>query len=105
MLKDRADLVTQGARGAGVEELINALLEDDLARFDAKVQRHKILLGRTVDKKEEVCISPYRSSILVAGPSGSGKSTAATGVVTSASTRRASSRPTVPSTSAARTIH
>jgi hydroxymethylpyrimidine pyrophosphatase-like HAD family hydrolase len=81
MLKDRADLVTKGARGAGVEELIAAMIEDDLAKFDAKVSRHKILLGRSVADQEDVCVSPYRGSLLVAGPSGSGKSTAATGVI------------------------
>src|SRR6202011_945651 len=29
-LKDRADLVTRGARGAGVEELIDRMIDDDL---------------------------------------------------------------------------
>ena len=29
-LKDRADLVTRGPRGAGVEELVGRLIEDDL---------------------------------------------------------------------------
>jgi hydroxymethylpyrimidine pyrophosphatase-like HAD family hydrolase len=32
-LKEHADLVTRGERGAGVEELIEALLADDLARL------------------------------------------------------------------------
>jgi HAD superfamily hydrolase (TIGR01484 family) len=81
MLKDRADLVTKGARGEGVEELISLMIEDDLEQFDAKVRRHKILLGRAVEGHEEVCISPYRGSMLVAGPSGSGKSTVVTGVI------------------------
>jgi hydroxymethylpyrimidine pyrophosphatase-like HAD family hydrolase len=81
MLKERADLVTKGARGAGVEELIALIIEDDLARFDAKLQRHKILMGHAADDDQEVCISPYRGSVLVAGPSGSGKSTAATGII------------------------
>jgi hydroxymethylpyrimidine pyrophosphatase-like HAD family hydrolase len=81
MLKERADLVTKGARGAGVEELIAQITEDDLARFDVSVTRHKILLGRRVTGNDDICISPYRGSLLVAGPSGSGKSTAATGVI------------------------
>lgn len=81
MLKERADLVTQGARGTGVEELIALMIEDDLARFDAKLQRHKILMGRGIGNEQEVCISPYRGSVLVAGPSGSGKSTAASAII------------------------
>ena len=81
MLKERADLVTQGARGAGVEELIALMIEDDLARFDEKLQRHKILMGRRIGDDHEVCISPYRGSVLVAGPSGSGKSTAASAII------------------------
>lgn len=81
MLKERADLITKGARGSGVEELIALMIEDDLARFDAKLQRHKILMGHTAGDDKELCISPYRGSVLVAGPSGSGKSTAATGMI------------------------
>jgi hydroxymethylpyrimidine pyrophosphatase-like HAD family hydrolase len=81
MLKDRADLVTQGARGAGVEELIADMIEDDLERFDMKLRRHQILLGRSVADQQELCISPYRGSLLVAGPSGSGKSTVASGII------------------------
>ena len=37
-LKERADVVTQGKQGEGVEELIEQLLEDDLARYDSKAR-------------------------------------------------------------------
>jgi HAD superfamily hydrolase (TIGR01484 family) len=35
MLKENADLVTQGANGAGVIELINRLVDDDLGQFES----------------------------------------------------------------------
>jgi len=38
-LKDRADLVTRGARGTGVEELVDRLIEDDLRSL--VVARHR----------------------------------------------------------------
>jgi hydroxymethylpyrimidine pyrophosphatase-like HAD family hydrolase len=37
-LKDRADVVTRGKQGAGVEELIEQLLENDLARYGSKTR-------------------------------------------------------------------
>jgi hydroxymethylpyrimidine pyrophosphatase-like HAD family hydrolase len=40
MLKERADFVTSGARGAGVEELIARLLADDLRSWEAR-GRHR----------------------------------------------------------------
>jgi HAD superfamily hydrolase (TIGR01484 family) len=74
-LKERADLVTRGARGEGVEELIERILEDDLRSVvDA---RHALLLGLRRNGSE-VRIAPA-GRVLFAGPSGSGKTTAATG--------------------------
>ena len=75
-LKERADLVTRGARGEGVEELIERILEDDLRSVvDA---RHALLLG-VRRNGSEVRIAPAGRRVLFAGPSGSGKTTAATG--------------------------
>ena len=37
-LKERADVVTQGKQGQGVEELIEQLLEDDLARYSGNAR-------------------------------------------------------------------
>src|SRR5438105_4535358 len=54
-LKERADLVTRGARGAGVEELIDRILEDDLR--SVVVARHALLLGTRRDGTE-VHIAP-----------------------------------------------
>ena len=82
-LKERADLVTKGARGDGVRELIARMLEDDLASLEDKLTRHNMLLGRRTGegKDTEVWLKPYGGSILVAGPSGSGKSNTTTGII------------------------
>jgi hydroxymethylpyrimidine pyrophosphatase-like HAD family hydrolase len=71
-LRERADLVTRGARGAGVAELVGRLLENDLA--DVRLARHGILLGTGPDGAEQR-LAPYGVNVLVAGTSGSGKST------------------------------
>jgi hypothetical protein len=78
-LKDRADLVLQGAAGAGVRELIDMLVADDLAHVQAKLP-NRILLGRDPDGNA-IDISPYCSNLMVAGASGGGKSTLITGVL------------------------
>jgi haloacid dehalogenase-like hydrolase/Helicase HerA, central domain len=77
-LKQRADLVTRGARGAGVEELIGRMLEDDLR--SVVVARHALLLGTRRDGTE-VKIAPAGRRLLIAGASGSGKTAAATGFI------------------------
>jgi len=77
-LKERADLVTRGARGYGVEELIDRLVEDDLR--SVVVARHALLLGTRRDGTA-VHIAPAGRRLMIAGPSGSGKTTAATGVI------------------------
>jgi hypothetical protein len=80
MLRARADIPTQGDHGAGVIELIEELLDDDLARRDAALGRHHILLGTRADGTE-VRLSPYGPAVLVAGSSGGGKSTLTTGLL------------------------
>lgn len=80
-LKERADIVTRQDHGAGVAEIVEELMKDDLQSFDSKLKRHSTELGRRVEDEQVVCIPPYRGSLLFAGPSGSGKSSAATGVV------------------------
>jgi HAD superfamily hydrolase (TIGR01484 family) len=77
-LKNRADLVTRGARGAGVEELIERMLEDDLR--SVVVARHALVLGTRRDGTA-MHIAPAGRRLLIAGPSGSGKTTAATGII------------------------
>jgi HAD superfamily hydrolase (TIGR01484 family) len=73
-LKERADLVMSKACSEGVEELIGALLEDDLSAATAALPRLQISFGETA-KKEPFTLPSYGSSILISGPSGSGKST------------------------------
>ena len=77
-LKDRADLVTRGARGYGVEELIDRMIEDDLR--SVMVARHALLLGKRRDGTA-MHIAPAGRRLMIAGPSGSGKTTAATAVI------------------------
>jgi len=77
-LKERCDVVTAGARGAGVEEIIDRVIDDDLADLPggwggAGPVRHHVLLGHAGD--EEVSLSPYGVRAMIAGPSGGGKST------------------------------
>ncbi len=74
MLKERADWVTTGARGQGVEELIAKIIADDLCSFDDTAHRHRLLIGHTVSDDTAVFVAPSRGSLLLSGPSGSGKS-------------------------------
>jgi hypothetical protein len=80
LLKERADVVTTATHGAGVEEIIEQLLADDLRSLQPRLRRHEILLGRT-EKGEEFCVGPYGTRVVVAGPSGGGKSTVVTAIV------------------------
>jgi hypothetical protein len=79
-VKERADLVLDRDHGAGVAELIEKLLTDDLAEADPLLERRGILLGtRTSD--EEVRLAPHSGGLLIAGPSGGGKSTIMIGIL------------------------
>ena len=81
-VKAKADLVTGGDHGAGVEELIRELIDNDLDLLLAPERRRGLLLG--VEKSapdRSVWLPALGHTVLVAGPSGSGKSTAITGVV------------------------
>jgi hydroxymethylpyrimidine pyrophosphatase-like HAD family hydrolase len=79
-LQGRADWVTRGDHGAGVVELVDRLLEDDLASLGPRLTRHAVLIGRRPDGAEER-LDPYGQNVLVAGTSGSGKSTLTTGLL------------------------
>src|SRR5262249_4037279 len=69
-VKDTADVVTRRPRGAGVVELIEHLLADDLAEAAPRLARHHIRLGKRDDGAEEG-IDPFAARVLVAGTSGS----------------------------------
>jgi hydroxymethylpyrimidine pyrophosphatase-like HAD family hydrolase len=80
MVKEAVDLVTAGARGAGVEELIGQMLEDDLASFEERVRHPRVLLGQAATG-EPVMLPRHGGRILLAGTSGAGKSTLVAGVL------------------------
>ncbi len=77
VLKGHADLVLNHDHGAGVAELIDRLVEEDLA--DVAPERHGALLGNAGE--QAVKLDPYASNIMVCGTSGSGKSTLTTGLL------------------------
>lgn len=72
-VKDTADLVTRGARGKGVRELIGKIIKHDSAIAGKGSQG--ILVGTS--GKDEIRLSPM-DTVLIAGSSGIGKSTLAT---------------------------
>ncbi|WP_447987441.1 HAD family hydrolase [Nitrospira sp. Nam74] len=80
MLKDTADLVTEKDHGAGVVQLIQEMVNHDLAHHENRLTRHHVLLG-TRDDGEEIRMSPYGHSVLIAGSSGSGKSSLTSGIL------------------------
>lgn len=79
-VKERADHVTKASHGAGVVELMEQVLEDDLAGLSRCLARHRVLLGHRDDGSEQA-IESQGLNILVAGTSGSGKSTITTGIL------------------------
>jgi hydroxymethylpyrimidine pyrophosphatase-like HAD family hydrolase len=86
MLRERADLVTERARGAGVAELIDRLIASDLAELEPALQRHWLDLGASTDGSR-VRLPPHGVTVMVAGPSGSGKSMATTAWLEQLTTR------------------
>ncbi len=79
-LKDRSDWATAHTHGAGVEELIQLLLKDDLKDLAPRLGRHDVLLG-AAQNGDSVSVPAYGARLLVAGPSGSGKSTVVSALV------------------------
>src|SRR5262249_33658503 len=73
-LKGRADHVTARGNGAGVIELIEEHVLDDLSGLLPTLSRHDLALGHAADGTP-VALPAHRASVLIAGPSESGKST------------------------------
>jgi hypothetical protein len=80
-VKDTADLVTTGDHGAGVTELIHAMVDSDLVHLEHRLTRHHLPLGS--HNGDEVKLPPFGPTVLVAGPSASGKSTITTALLES----------------------
>jgi len=76
-LKKHADLVTPGDHGAGVAQIIDRLIANDLA--DISPQRHRIKVGHV--NGTDVRIDPYETNAMICGTSGSGKSTLTTAIL------------------------
>jgi hydroxymethylpyrimidine pyrophosphatase-like HAD family hydrolase len=80
MLREKADLVTGRDHGAGVIELIDRLINNDLAELAPRLSRHDLAVG-TDDSGETVTLPAYGVNVLLAGTSGAGKSTFATAFI------------------------
>lgn len=79
-VKQKVDIVLPLDHGAGVVQLIEEVLTDDLANRTTVLQRHAILLGKD-EQGSAVTLSPFGVSALVVGTSGGGKSTVASGLI------------------------
>jgi HAD superfamily hydrolase (TIGR01484 family) len=80
-LKESAAIVTEGARGAGVAELIERLLQDDPADLEPRADRQRVLLAGAADGGQPLYLTPRRDTLLLAGISGAGKSTLTLGLL------------------------
>jgi HAD superfamily hydrolase (TIGR01484 family) len=80
LLKRAADLVTHNARGAGVVELIEELLRDDLQARSSRLGRHWVVLGLDESRKE-ILLRPQDFNALLVPTSGDGQSTLVRGLL------------------------
>jgi hydroxymethylpyrimidine pyrophosphatase-like HAD family hydrolase len=78
-VKETADMATSADHGDGVSQLIEAVLDDDLASYEPKLARHHLVLGEAGEM--QVRIPSHGRTVLVCGPSASGKSTLTTRLV------------------------
>lgn len=78
-VKETADFATTLPHGAGVTQLIEAIIANDLANYDHKLTRRHLAIGKRDD--EEICLSSHGPCVLICGPSASGKSTLVTRLV------------------------
>lgn len=85
-LAQRCDWVTDADHGAGVVELIDRLLADDLASLAPQLTRHAVELG-TAGDGSPVTVAPFGPTMLITGISGGGKSTLAAGLLERAADR------------------
>jgi HAD superfamily hydrolase (TIGR01484 family) len=81
MVQERADYVTVADHGAGVVELIDMIIANDLAELAPRLSRYDLLIGTRVDDEQPVQLKPYGANLLLTGSSGAGKSTLATAIL------------------------
>ncbi len=79
-LRESADFVTSAAAGAGVTELGERLLADDLASLEPRLSRHDLVIGAT-PVGATLSLPPVQTNLLVAGTSRGGKSTLLTSIL------------------------
>lgn len=79
-LKERCTLTLQRDHGDGVVELMEMLLENDLAKASPSRQDDLIVIGEDSEGRP-FGIDPYSPAVLIAGTSGGGKSTLATSFI------------------------
>lgn len=79
-LKEEAIFTTAGVDGAGVIELADELVADDLRARLAGLREERLLLGTLADGTPW-WLPPRDVTVLVAGPSGTGKSTFTAGLI------------------------
>ena len=73
-IKRSSDFVTQASHGDGVAEVIDMLLDDDLASVTQRLKRHRISLGDLEGTGKRVALEPVGTRLLVSGSSRAGKS-------------------------------
>lgn len=76
-VKETADVIAGADHGAGVTEVIDALLADERGYTDRAAARRKIRLG----EDGTAMLRPEHGAVLIAGSSGIGKSTLATAIM------------------------
>jgi len=77
-IKARADFVTQADHGAGVVELIDRIIDSDLAELKPRLTRHDLVIGEQEGGGGPVRVPVEEGVVLISGPSGSGKTTVTT---------------------------
>jgi HAD superfamily hydrolase (TIGR01484 family) len=80
-IKQRADIVTHATEGQGVVELVEQLLQDDLASIEPRSGRHHVVLGNEADTQKPVALRPFGTTLLVSGSSKAGKSSLVLGLI------------------------
>ena len=73
--------MTRSDHGAGVVELIDELLRDDLRSHDSRLVRHHILLGHTAGNREVRDLPRSAGGCLVTGPREGGAGRLAAGIL------------------------